>query len=144
MTAEMILSNARMVLADEVVHGTLQVSGGRIADFDGGGTALPGTQDLDGDYLMPGLVELHTDNLERHVQPRPKVHWPTSSALLAHDAQVVAAGLTTVLDAIAVGGTLREDIRDHLVRTSAAAPRSFRAAGLPPAAPHPPLTHAPP
>src|SRR3546814_13674414 len=88
MTAEMILSNARMVLADEVVHGTLQVSGGRIADFDGGGTALPGTQDLDGDYLMPGLVELHTDNLERHVQPRPKVHWPTSSALLAHDAQV--------------------------------------------------------
>src|SRR3546814_215980 len=120
MTAEMILSNARMVLADEVVHGTLQVSGGRIADFDGGGTALPGTQDLDGDYLMPGLVELHTDNLERHVQPRPKVHWPTSSALLAHDAQVVAAGITTVLDAIAVGGTLSEDIRDHIVRESAA------------------------
>ena len=48
-------------------------------------------------------MELHTDNLEKHVQPRPKVHWPTSSALLAHDAQVVASGITTVLDAIAVG-----------------------------------------
>lgn len=130
MTAEMILSNARLVLGDEVVLGTLHVAGGRIAAFAGGGTALPAAQDLDGDYLMPGLVELHTDNLERHVQPRPKVHWPTTSALLAHDAQVVAAGITTVLDAIAVGGTLSEDIRDHIVRESADAIRSFRAADL--------------
>src|SRR3546814_15633353 len=126
MTAEMILSNARMVLADEVVHGTLQVSGGRIADFDGGGTALPGTQDLDGDYLMPGLVELHTDNLERHVQPRPKVHWPTSSALLPPDAQVVAAGITPVLAAIAAGGTPSEDLSHHHVHASPEATRRLR------------------
>lgn len=130
MTVEMILSNARLVLADEVVRGTVQVSGGRIASFDSGGTALTGAEDLDGDYLMPGLIELHTDNLERHIQPRPKVNWPTSSALLAHDAQVAAAGITTVLDAIAVGGTLTEDIRDRIVRESAEAIRSFREADL--------------
>jgi len=130
MTRETILTNARLVLADEVVTGTLRIAGGRIAGFDAGGTALPDAEDLDGDYLMPGLVELHTDNLEKHVQPRPKVHWPTSSALLAHDAQVVAAGITTVLDAIAVGGTLSEDIRDHIVRESAEAIRRFRADGL--------------
>jgi len=130
MTRETILTNARLVLADEVVTGTLRIAGGRIAGFDAGGTALPEAEDLDGDYLMPGLVELHTDNLEKHVQPRPKVHWPTSSALLAHDAQVVAAGITTVLDAIAVGGTLNEDIRDHIVRESAEAIRRFRADGL--------------
>ena len=130
MTVETILANARLVLADEVVLGTVRVAGGRIAAFDSGGTGVAGADDLDGDYLMPGLVELHTDNLEKHVQPRPKVHWPTSSALLAHDAQVVAAGITTVLDAIAVGGTLSEDIRDHIVRESAEAIRNFRAAGL--------------
>ncbi|MEQ8398515.1 alpha-D-ribose 1-methylphosphonate 5-triphosphate diphosphatase [Thalassobaculum sp.] len=130
MTAEMILSNARLVLADEVVHGTVRVSVGRIASFDSGSTAVAGAEDLDGDYLMPGLIELHTDNLERHIQPRPKVNWPTSSALLAHDAQVAAAGITTVLDAIAVGGTLTEDIRDRIVRESAEAIRSFREADL--------------
>jgi alpha-D-ribose 1-methylphosphonate 5-triphosphate diphosphatase len=130
MTADMILSNARLVLADEVVHGTVRVSGGRIASFDSGNTAVAGSEDLDGDYLMPGLIELHTDNLERHIQPRPKVNWPTSSALLAHDAQVAAAGITTVLDAIAVGGTLTEDIRDRIVRESAEAIRSFREADL--------------
>ncbi|MEQ9332050.1 alpha-D-ribose 1-methylphosphonate 5-triphosphate diphosphatase [Thalassobaculum sp.] len=130
MTADLILSNARMVLADEVVLGTVHVADGRIAAVDTGGTAVPSAQDFGGDYLMPGLVELHTDNLEKHIQPRPKVHWPTSSALLAHDTQVVAAGITTVLDAIAVGGTLNDDIRDHIVRESAEAIRSFRAAGL--------------
>ena len=27
-------------------------------------------RDLDGDYLIPGIVDTHTDNLERQVQPR--------------------------------------------------------------------------
>ena len=130
MTADLIISNARLVLADDVVLGTVRVAGGKIAAVDTSGTGVAGALDLDGDYLMPGLVELHTDNLEKHVQPRPKVHWPTSSALLAHNAQVVAAGITTVLDAIAVGGTLSEDIRDHIVRESADAIRSFRASDL--------------
>jgi len=130
MTADLILSNARVVLADEVLLGSVRVSDGLIASIDPGGTAVPAALDFGGDYLMPGLVELHTDNLEKHIQPRPKVRWPTSSALLAHDTQVVAAGITTVLDAIAVGGTLSEDIRDHIVRESAEAIRSFRADGL--------------
>lgn len=124
------LTNARLVLADEVITGTVRVENGRIADVAIGTTGVTGAEDLDGDYLMPGLIELHTDNLEKHVQPRPKVHWPTSSALLAHDAQVVAAGITTVLDAIAVGGTLSEDIREHLVRESSEAIHAFRADGL--------------
>lgn len=127
---ETVLTNARLVLVDRVVAGSLVISGARIVEVAEGGSALPGAEDLDGDYLMPGLVELHTDNLEKHIQPRPKVHWPTSSALLAHDAQVTASGITTVLDAIAVGGTLSEDIRDHIVRDSAEAITRFRGDGL--------------
>ncbi|NQW08644.1 MAG: alpha-D-ribose 1-methylphosphonate 5-triphosphate diphosphatase [Alphaproteobacteria bacterium] len=124
------LTNARLVLADEVVVGTVRIENGRIADVTPGATGITGAEDLDGDYLMPGLIELHTDNLEKHAQPRPKVRWPTSSALLAHDAQVVAAGITTVLDAIAVGGTLSDDIREHLMRESSEAIHAFRADGL--------------
>jgi alpha-D-ribose 1-methylphosphonate 5-triphosphate diphosphatase len=124
------LTNAEIVLDDEVVRGTLRIENGRIADVSQGGTAVAGAENLDGDFLCPGLVELHTDNLEKHVQPRPKVQWPTSSALLAHDAQVVASGITTVLDAIAVGGTLSEDVRDYLVRESSEAIHRFREDGL--------------
>jgi alpha-D-ribose 1-methylphosphonate 5-triphosphate diphosphatase len=64
---------------------------------------LPQAQDLGGDYLLPGLVELHTDNLEKYMSPRPGVDWPSASAVLTHDAQIVSAGITTVFDALAIG-----------------------------------------
>ena len=64
---------------------------------------MPGAFDLDGDYLMPGVVDVHTDNLERQVLPRSNARWPSRSAMLAHDAQCAAAGITTVFDALCLG-----------------------------------------
>lgn len=127
---ERILTNAKVILADRVIDGSVTIRDGAIAEVAEGRSHAPGAEDLEGDYLAPGLIELHTDNLEKHVQPRPKVQWPTSSALLAHDAQIIASGITTVLDAIAVCGTLSDDIRDHIVRESAEAITAFRAEGL--------------
>ncbi len=98
-----VFKNARMVLPGEVVLGSLQVDAGRIASVDGGGTSALQGIDLGGDYLLPGLVEIHTDNFERHLMPRPKVQWAEMPALLAHDAEIAAAGITTVLDALGVG-----------------------------------------
>ena len=56
-----------------------------------------------GDYVAPGLIELHTDNLERHIQPRPKVTWARTVAIVAHDAELASTGITTVFDALRVG-----------------------------------------
>lgn len=103
MPAEQILSNARLVLADQVIHGSLLIRDGVIADISEGASSLPQAQDLDGALLLPGLVELHTDNLEKHMSPRPGVDWPSASAVLTHDAQIVAAGITTVFDALSIG-----------------------------------------
>ena len=110
MSSSMVFRNARMVLADEVVRGTLNAVDGRIASFQSGNTA-EGTLDLEGDYLLPGLVEVHTDNFERHLMPRPKVHWAEMPALLAHDAEVASAGITTVFDALGVGEADTESLR---------------------------------
>ena len=63
----------------------------------------PGAEDCGGDHLAPGLVELHTDNLERHLEPRPGVRWPEGPAILAHDAELAGAGIATVFDALRVG-----------------------------------------
>ncbi|MEL7428596.1 MAG: alpha-D-ribose 1-methylphosphonate 5-triphosphate diphosphatase [Pseudomonadota bacterium] len=97
-----IISNARIILADEVVEGNIRISDGLIADLGSGATTVP-SLDFEGDYLIPGLVELHTDNLERHVMPRPKSYWPTESAVINHDREVASAGITTVFDALSVG-----------------------------------------
>ena len=117
----LLFKNARMVLPNEVRHGQLQVQQGQIAAIDTGSTASANAVDLEGDYLMPGFVEMHTDNFERHLMPRPKVQWAELPALLAHDAEVVAAGITTVVDALGVGDadphSLRGSTWDGVVKT---------------------------
>ena len=97
----LVLSNAKVVLADEVLTGSLAIEHGQIVAIDSGLSAK--FDDLDGDYLIPGLVELHTDHLESHFHPRPGVEWPAVSAVIAHDAQIAAAGITTVFDALRAG-----------------------------------------
>ncbi|HEY0287994.1 MAG TPA: alpha-D-ribose 1-methylphosphonate 5-triphosphate diphosphatase [Pseudomonas sp.] len=103
MLSEQILSNAQIVTADRVFNGTVVLRNGLISEVDTGLSRLPQAQNLNGDYLLPGLVELHTDNLEKHLSPRPGVDWPSASAVMSHDAQIIAAGITTVFDALSIG-----------------------------------------
>ncbi|KQT66052.1 phosphonate metabolism protein PhnM [Aureimonas sp. Leaf460] len=100
-TTEMVFTNARIVLPDEVVEGSLLVRGGRIADISA--SKASGGIDCEGDHIVPGLVELHTDHIEGHFVPRPKVRWNRHAALQAHDAQIASSGITTVFDALRVG-----------------------------------------
>ncbi|MFG1285743.1 alpha-D-ribose 1-methylphosphonate 5-triphosphate diphosphatase [Xanthobacter versatilis] len=98
---EQVFANARLVLADEIVTGHLTVRDGRIHAI-GTGAAPQCAVDLEGDFLLPGLVELHTDHVEGHLAPRPKVRWNPLAAVLAHDAQIAASGITTVFDSLRV------------------------------------------
>lgn len=102
MTSELVFANAKVALADEIVDGWVASRDGVIAEI-GRGTSPRGGIDLAGDLLIPGLVELHTDHLETHLKPRPKVHWPETSAIMAFDAQIAASGITTVFDCIRAG-----------------------------------------
>ncbi len=99
--AHLQLRNARLVLADGVVTGQLSTSDGLIASIKTGSGGSG--EDWQGDYLIPGLVELHTDHLEAHYCPRPGVRWNPLAAIQAHDAQIASAGITTVLDCLRMG-----------------------------------------
>jgi alpha-D-ribose 1-methylphosphonate 5-triphosphate diphosphatase len=103
MPDDTILANATLVLPDETRTGALRIRDGRIAAIDSGATVPPGAVDFGGDLLAPGLIELHTDNLERHMSPRPGVDWPHSAAIVAHDSELASVGITTVFDAVRVG-----------------------------------------
>lgn len=103
MTQDTILTNAILVLPGETLAGTIVFRDGIIAEIQPGAFHAAGAIDLAGDYLIPGVVDVHTDNLERQVQPRSLARWPSRSAMVAHDAQCAAAGVTTVLDALCLG-----------------------------------------
>ncbi len=112
----MTLTNARIVLDGEVIEGSLHVRDGRIAGIDSGPSTVPGAEDMEGDHVIPGLVELHTDHLENHYAPRPKVRWNPIAAVCAHDAQIAASGITTVFDALRVGLDEDTDITSQDMR----------------------------
>jgi alpha-D-ribose 1-methylphosphonate 5-triphosphate diphosphatase len=98
----MILTNCHVITPDRAFHGSLETHGGAIAQLSEGASGLSAAIDLEGHYLLPGCVELHTDNLEKHLQPRGS-RWPALPALLAHDAQVAGLGITTVFNALCIG-----------------------------------------
>lgn len=98
-----ILTNCILVLPDTVLNGSLVLEAGTIREVGEGRAASLDACDLDGDYLLPGVVDLHTDNLERQVLPRSNARWPSRSAMVAHDVQCAAAGVTTLLDAVCLG-----------------------------------------
>jgi alpha-D-ribose 1-methylphosphonate 5-triphosphate diphosphatase len=125
-----LVTNARIVTAGECFTGSIAFEHGRITRLDSGLTSLSGAENWEGDYLIPGLVELHTDNLEKHLEPRPGVRWPAVSALLTHDAQVSTAGITTVLDAMGVGDFDERSIRASGLQDVTEALNHARAHGL--------------
>lgn len=100
---EIALANARLVLETEVVLGSLLIRDGVITSIDPGTGVPAGALDLEGDFLAPGLIELHTDNLERRLEPRPGASWPSDAAVMAHNSELAGTGITTVFDALRVG-----------------------------------------
>ena len=108
LTNEFCFANARLIVDDQVVTGRLTVADGLIASIDHGDAVPNGAVDCGGDFLSPGLIELHTDNLERHLKPRPGVRQPTKHALLAHDGELASTGITTVFDALRVGSVISD------------------------------------
>ena len=100
--SETVIGNARIVLADRVIeHGWITFVDGCIAGY-GEGKAPAGSEDAGGDLMMPGLIELHTDHLEAHYVPRPKVFWDPIAAVVSYDGQLATSGITTVLDSLRV------------------------------------------
>lgn len=118
---ETIITNAKLILDREIVPGTLCFDATGIRAVDTGASSHPAAIDAQGDFLAPGLIEMHTDNLEKHFVPRPGIVWPNGlAAALAHDAQMAAAGVTTVYDAVCAGydsgeATSRREIFDKLI-----------------------------
>jgi len=120
MADETILTNATLVLPDRALAGTVVLRAGRIAEVQPGRASAAAALDLAGDYLLPGIVDVHSDNLERQAQPRTTARWPSRSALMAHDAHCAAAGIATVLDALCLGNLGFEEDRLRTFRDGVA------------------------
>lgn len=111
---ETVFANAKVITENAIIHGTIMFADGVISSIDSGTRVPLGAIDCEGDYVAPGLIELHTDNLERHLTPRPKVNWPKRAAVLGHDRELAGAGITSVFDALRVGSEADQKSHGYL------------------------------
>ena len=111
--SDIILNNINIITENEVFLGNIHFRDGLINDVSKGLSSIPRSIDCNNDYLIPGLIELHTDNLERHLKPRPGVEWPINNALIAHDAELASVGITTVFDALRVGSINNDGVQRY-------------------------------
>ncbi len=108
---EFAFRNAHVVTADDAFLGSVLVRDGRIAAIDRGCGGVG--DDLGGDVLMPGVIDLHTDNLEKHFFPRPNIDWNPVSAAVTHDGCCLSVGVTTVFDSLSIGSFNAAASRNH-------------------------------
>jgi alpha-D-ribose 1-methylphosphonate 5-triphosphate diphosphatase len=113
---ETILTNARIVCPDREVNGSLVVEDERIIDIVPHN--LSGGIDLRGAILIPGIIDIHTDYLEREISPRPAAKIPLELALHVMDLRALSCGLTT----ISTAARISEEREGH--------PGSWRGDGL--------------
>ncbi len=111
------LFSRQIVGPDAVVSGHVLIDGPLIANVIPADVPDAGAFDLGEDLLVAGLVDIHTDNLEKHYQPRPGALWDALGAALAHDGQCITAGITTVFDSLSLHGS-----KDGLNRKEALGP----------------------
>ncbi len=101
-----LIHNATLVLPDRLVeNGWLLIENQRIAGLgEGNSAALQVDRKIDGQgqFLMPGLIDLHSDAIERQVEPRPEVIFDTHIALGEIDRRLASAGITTEFHAISL------------------------------------------
>lgn len=97
-TRRQILSNALIVLPSAALKGSLVIEDGRIAEIAVGRRYAEGI-DLDGRYLIPGVIDIHTDYIEKEIAPRPEARFPLELALHYMDLRAISCGITMLLSA---------------------------------------------
>lgn len=124
--SRVVFENAKIILVSDVIeNGWIAWENGVISGF-GDGSAPERAEDAHGDLIMPGLIELHTDHIEAHYIPRPKVYWDPLAAALSYDAQMACCGITTVFDSLRLA---REDAMDDVIGEAEILAGALRTAG---------------
>lgn len=95
-----MIFSRRAVMPDACVAAEIVLQAGAITDVTLRDTPSDSAADWGDDLLIPGLVDIHTDNLEKHYEPRPGATWDNIGAVMAHDGQCASAGITTVFDSL--------------------------------------------
>ena len=92
-----VINNARIVTPKGVREdASIQIEDGCIVTIGEG--APRGAREIDtgGNFLFPGFIDLHSDAIEKGIEPRPNTFFPVNIAVFELDKKIAACGITTM------------------------------------------------
>ncbi|AFM40727.1 metal-dependent hydrolase involved in phosphonate metabolism [Desulfosporosinus acidiphilus SJ4] len=107
-TNRICLYNANMILPEKVCKGHIIVEGNRIVevverDFPRVKCYSDLTMiDAEGCFIMPGMIDLHSDAIEKEIQPRPNTLFPTRMAFYELEKKLTVSGITTMFHSLSL------------------------------------------
>lgn len=109
----MLIQNGQIVRENDVVQASVAVEDGKIyavleneqevqawLDNRRGETVV---YDAAGKYILPGLIDIHCDAIEKEAQPRPNTLFPLQLALLEFERKLPLHGITTMYHSLSLG-----------------------------------------
>lgn len=113
MKTESMILNTNVITEDGILENqAVVIEGDRIRsivpmNLIGESDRLDGSAEIydgEGAYLAPGFIDVHSDNIETIVQPRPKSLFEFEIAVREHEKQLVNQGVTTMYHSISFMG----------------------------------------
>jgi alpha-D-ribose 1-methylphosphonate 5-triphosphate diphosphatase len=98
----MKIINGKIVTPDDIIENCcIEIEDGRITNILKSVPKSCDVIDANGGYVLPGIIDIHGDDIETTISPRPSARFPVDFALLNLDRINAACGITTKLHAIA-------------------------------------------
>ena len=94
---DFVITNAQIVTPDGVLpHASVKIEQGRIATI--GRDVCRGCREINGEgsYVLPGFIDIHSDAVEKGIEPRPNTLFPVDIAVVELDKKIAACGITTM------------------------------------------------
>lgn len=125
-TKKICIYNAQLILPEKVVKGHILIEGNRISEVVESDfpriKCYPDIKliDAEGCYVMPGMIDLHSDAIEKEIQPRPNTSFPLNMAFYELEKKLAVSGITTMYHSLTLSdewGVRNNDMVKEVVNT---------------------------
>src|SRR5690606_3898006 len=104
MRGKLTIKGGNIVLPEGIARADVTIEGGNIVAVGGEGSAADGQLgqviDAEGAWVLPGLIDVHCDAIEKEVEPRPNTLFPMDMAFLNFEKKLAGHGITTMLHSL--------------------------------------------
>ncbi|MCL1851936.1 MAG: phosphonate metabolism protein PhnM [Peptococcaceae bacterium] len=97
------IENGKIITPEQIIEGkVLLIDEDRIRGFADGTKDAERIVDAHGRYIMPGMIDVHSDKIEQYIQPRPTSQMDFEFALKVCERDLLSAGITTMYHSLSL------------------------------------------